>query len=63
MLRLLAERIEAASCLVTYNGKAFDWPLLRTRFVMNRLAVPEPVMHLDLLHCARRPHRGRAAVA
>jgi uncharacterized protein YprB with RNaseH-like and TPR domain len=54
MLARLAERIAASSCLVTYNGKAFDWPLLRTRAVMNRVALPLPAAHLDLLHCARR---------
>ena len=54
MLARLAERIAASSCIVTYNGKSFDWPLLRTRAVMNRVAVPAPAAHLDLLHCARR---------
>nr|MDQ3036359.1 ribonuclease H-like domain-containing protein [Myxococcota bacterium] len=54
LLARLAERIAASSCLVTYNGKSFDWPLLRTRAVMNRVAVPTPAVHLDLLHCARR---------
>ena len=54
MLHLLAERLRAASCIVSYNGKSFDWPLLRTRFVMNRVPMPEPPPHLDLLHCARR---------
>ncbi|HLL55282.1 MAG TPA: ribonuclease H-like domain-containing protein, partial [Myxococcaceae bacterium] len=60
MLAFLAERIRQASCLVTYNGKTFDWPLLRTRFVMNRLKVPQPPPHLDLLHCARRVFKYRA---
>ena len=59
MLRFLAERIHDASCLVTYNGKTFDWPLLRTRFVMNRLPVPTPPPHLDLLHIARRVFKYR----
>lgn len=54
MLRFLAERVKAATCLVTYNGKSFDWPLLRTRFIMNRVAAPLPPPHLDLLHCTRR---------
>jgi uncharacterized protein YprB with RNaseH-like and TPR domain len=54
LLQHLAERLARASVLVTYNGKAFDWPLLRTRFLMSRLAVPELPPHLDLLHCARR---------
>lgn len=54
ILARLAERIEAASCIVTYNGKSFDWPLLRTRAVMNRVALPTPKAHVDLLHAARR---------
>lgn len=60
MLRLLAERMAESSCLVTFNGKSFDWPLLRTRFVLNRVPVPAELPHLDLLHCSRRvfKHRG-----
>jgi uncharacterized protein YprB with RNaseH-like and TPR domain len=53
VLARLAERIAAASCVVTYNGKSFDWPLLRTRFVMSRLPVPALPLHIDLLHAAR----------
>lgn len=59
MLTLLAERLAAASVIVTYNGKAFDWPLLRTRYIMNRLPVPAVPPHLDLVHVARRIHRAR----
>ncbi|MBZ4417334.1 ribonuclease H-like domain-containing protein [Myxococcus sp. RHSTA-1-4] len=60
MLRVLAERMARSSCLVTFNGKSFDWPLLRTRFVLNRVPTPAELPHLDLLHCARRvfKHRG-----
>ncbi|HEY0095342.1 MAG TPA: ribonuclease H-like domain-containing protein, partial [Archangium sp.] len=60
LLRELAARMAQASCLVTFNGKSFDWPLLRTRFVLNRVAPPAELPHLDLLHCARRvfKHRG-----
>jgi len=54
VLARLAERIAAASCIVTYNGKSFDWPLLRTRFVLSRLPVPALPHHLDLLHVCRR---------
>jgi hypothetical protein len=54
MLTRLAERLHWADCVVTYNGKSFDWPLLRTRAVMNRVRVPSPKAHLDLLHAARR---------
>ncbi len=59
MLALLAERIRAASMIVTYNGKAFDMPLLRTRYVMNRLEAPIEPPHLDLVHVARRIHGAR----
>jgi uncharacterized protein YprB with RNaseH-like and TPR domain len=39
--------------LVTFNGRAFDWPLLLTRFSLQRLKVRERA-HLDLLPQARR---------
>ncbi len=58
-LTRLAERLHASSLLVTFNGKCFDWPLLRTRFAMNRIALPPPLPHLDLLHCARRVFKRR----
>jgi uncharacterized protein YprB with RNaseH-like and TPR domain len=61
MLRRFVERLSQASLLVTFNGKCFDWPLLRTRLVMNRLAAPAPPGHVDLLHCARRVFRRRLA--
>jgi uncharacterized protein YprB with RNaseH-like and TPR domain len=59
MLRWLGERIATASGLVSYNGKAFDWPLIRNRFIMTRVAMPAPPPHLDLLHCARRAFKHR----
>jgi len=39
--------------LVSYNGKAFDMQIIRTRFSMNGLVVPE-LPHWDLLHAVRR---------
>ena len=63
MLRLVAERVARASCLVTYNGKTFDWPLLATRFVMNRIPEPKVPVHLDLLHCVRRVFKPRLQTA
>ncbi|HJL18406.1 MAG TPA: ribonuclease H-like domain-containing protein [Sandaracinaceae bacterium LLY-WYZ-13_1] len=59
LLRRLAERVEAASAVVSYNGKSYDWPLLRNRFVLNRVPVTPPAAHLDLLHCARRVFKRR----
>jgi hypothetical protein len=57
MLRALTRCLERASAIVTFNGKSFDWTLLRTRFVMNRMACPSPPPHIDLLHCSRRIFR------
>ncbi len=59
MLKWLTERLERSSMLVTYNGKTFDWPLIRTRYVMNQLPIPRTPPHLDLLHCARRVYKKR----
>jgi hypothetical protein len=61
ILELLQRRIAEASMVVTYNGKTFDVPLLRTRYVMNRLPKPAEPPHLDLLHLARRIHKHRLA--
>ncbi|MDO5562658.1 MAG: ribonuclease H-like domain-containing protein [Synergistaceae bacterium] len=46
--------------LVTYNGRSFDLPLLRTRYTLAR-AVPswDENPHLDLLLLARHFYRGR----
>lgn len=43
------------SSLVTFNGKSFDWNLLKTRFIFNRIrpAISEPA-HIDLLFPSRR---------
>lgn len=59
LLARVAERIRAASMLVTFNGKSFDLPVLRARFVMGRAAFPAEPGHLDLVHVARRLHKGR----
>ena len=59
ILDLLTERLAQASMIVTYNGKAFDMPLLRTRYVMNRVPKPVEPPHLDLVHMARRIHKTR----
>ena len=42
--------------LVTYNGRAFDWPQVKTRHTLVRDHVPKlpEFGHFDLLHAARR---------
>jgi uncharacterized protein YprB with RNaseH-like and TPR domain len=59
---LLAVEEFLAPCevLVTFNGKAFDAPLLATRFLTHGWRFPiADVAHLDLLHLARRLWRDR----
>jgi uncharacterized protein len=54
ILHEVAGRIAERPVLVTFNGKAFDWPLLESRFTMTRsIAVPRLAAQLDLLHPAR----------
>jgi uncharacterized protein YprB with RNaseH-like and TPR domain len=55
----LAEHLAQFDVLVTYNGKAYDQPLLETRFAMaRRHGAPrhpfDRLAHLDLLFGARR---------
>ncbi len=55
MLEALAAALCAHTCLVTFNGKSFDLPLLRARTRLAGLPRPErEPCHLDLLHVARR---------
>lgn len=55
MLNFLAERFSNAETVVSYNGKSFDLPLLRTRFITNRIPPRlDSLMHFDLVHAARR---------
>jgi len=59
LLEALSERVKSADLLVSYNGKAFDLPLLNGRMVMNRCPRLPERAHLDLLHIARRLHKAR----
>src|ERR1022692_791097 len=60
MLARLAEHLAQFDVLVTYNGKAFDQPLLETRYRMARAPHPfDRMQHLDLLFGARRLWRLR----
>lgn len=55
MLEYLAEVFKGKEAVVSYNGKSFDLPLLRTRFIQNRIPFRgDSIMHFDLLHAARR---------
>jgi len=62
MLEELAGLLDRHSALVSFNGRAFDWPLLETRYILARRPAPlAGAPHLDLLHLARRLWRVRLA--
>ena len=55
VLKRLETRMKRFSVLCTFNGRTFDAPLLKSRFLMNRL--PDgcfPDVHADVLYPARR---------
>ena len=55
LLSSLASYLASFDVLITYNGKAFDQPLLETRYRMVRSRHPfARMVHLDLLFGARR---------
>ena len=62
-LAALADLVPPGACLVTYNGRSFDWPLLVTRYRLHGRAAPSLAGHLDLLPLARQLWRHRLADA
>lgn len=59
-LYALEEFTASSEAIVTYNGKAFDIPLLTTRYIAQGWKSPfADQSHLDLLHIARRLWRDR----
>lgn len=54
LLYRLKEIMGRFECAVSFNGKTFDMPLIRSRFTMNRMKDYPELFDLDLLHPARR---------
>jgi len=55
MLRHLDGLFRRAETVVSFNGKTFDLPLLRTRFLFSRLPFRlDAACHFDLVHAVRR---------
>ncbi len=51
--------IQDKKILLSYNGKSYDYPLLKNRYILNRMDNPfSDFDHLDLLHVARRAWKG-----
>ena len=60
LLASLQEWLLQFEAVVTFNGKSFDIPLLKTRCLLNTIVIPfENIDHIDLLHLARRLWRNR----
>ena len=60
MLAALAADLARFDGLVTYNGRAFDVPVLESRLTLSRLPSPcGDLAHLDLLTAVRRLYRHR----
>jgi uncharacterized protein YprB with RNaseH-like and TPR domain len=60
LLTMLEQTLEPLSGIVSFNGKAFDVPLLESRFILSRRRFPlSSAPHLDLLHTSRRLWRLR----
>jgi uncharacterized protein YprB with RNaseH-like and TPR domain len=55
-----ADWVDGCTDLVTFNGRAYDMPLLETRYALRGVSAPlRGVRHLDLLPAARRLWRRR----
>jgi len=60
MLQVLAGFLDRFRAVVSFNGRGFDLPLLRTRFTLARMAPRlTDLPHFDLLFPARRLWRAR----
>lgn len=55
MLLAVQEELRQVNGLVSFNGKAYDVPLLHNRMVLNRIEwMPTAYAHLDMVHACRR---------
>lgn len=60
MLEFLVGIFENHNAVVGYNSKSFDLPLLRTRFIQNRIPFRlDGYLHYDAMHAARRIWKDR----
>lgn len=59
LLELVSGAAHGRELVVSFNGKAFDVPILETRFTLSRRRCPLPYDHVDLLMGARRVWRTR----
>lgn len=54
MLHYLQDKLLHYSHLVSYNGRTFDWPILKNRYVLNRVPfLSEGLQQMDFLYPSR----------
>jgi hypothetical protein len=58
LLAAVHEQARGFDLLVTFNGKSYDAPFLRTRAITHGVPLELPGHHLDLLHLSRRRWKG-----
>jgi uncharacterized protein YprB with RNaseH-like and TPR domain len=55
LMNVISNRLKEFKLIISFNGISFDIPLLKTRFVINRIESSLAQMdHLDLLHLSRK---------
>jgi uncharacterized protein YprB with RNaseH-like and TPR domain len=59
LLEQFGAMLPEVGLLVSFNGKAFDWPFVRDRMIYHRIGCRPEFAHLDLLHPSRRRWRER----
>ena len=59
MLIYLSTLVARKNFICSYNGRSYDWPLLKNRFVYHRLEPVALSLHLDVYHLARAVYRYR----
>jgi len=57
LLEEFIRRVGSTSALISYNGRSFDWPIIRERLFYYGIPLPEEPIHIDLLHHCRRRYR------
>ena len=57
VLSQFADFLPEVDLLISFNGKAFDWPFVRDRMVYHRLSCDPRFAHVDLLYPSRRRWR------
>ena len=55
LLSTLSNQVRKFKLMISFNGTSFDMPLLKTRFLLNRMNSPlSDLAHLDLLYLSRK---------